>query len=57
MVVDGDNDDYHRDDLSGFLLGLATSHATQGDSWVQTFNTDGIAPAGNLLFASISRIL
>ena len=30
MVDDGEDDDY----LSGFLLGLATSHAAQGGSWV-----------------------
>ena len=30
-VDDGNNDD---DDLSGFLLGLATSHAILGGSWV-----------------------
>ena len=32
MVDDGDDDD-----LSGFLLGLATSHAAKGRSWVLDF--------------------
>ena len=35
MVDDGDNDD--DDDLSGFLLGLATSHAALDSSWVLAF--------------------
>ena len=50
-VDDGD------DDLSGFLLGLSTSHATLGGSWVETFTTDGIATAGNPLLAYISHLL
>ena len=45
------------DDLSGFLLGLATSCVALGGFWVLNFTTDGIAPAGNLLLASISRLL
>ena len=44
------------DDLSGFLLGLATSCTNLGVCWVLTFTTDGIAPAGNSLFASISPL-
>ena len=42
MVDDGEGDD-----LSGFLLGLASSRAALGGSWVLDFTTDGIAPAGN----------
>ena len=34
MVDDGDDDD---GDLSGFLLGLATSRAALGGSWVLDF--------------------
>ena len=33
-VDDGDDDD----DLSGFLLGLATSHAALGGSWILDFH-------------------
>ena len=43
------------DDLSGFLLGLATSCVALGGSWVLDFH--GIAPACNPLLASISRLL
>ena len=51
-VDDGDDDD-----LSGFLLSLATSRAALGGTWVLHFHTDGIAPGGNPLLASISHLL
>ena len=43
MVDDDDDDDDYDDDdddddLSGFLLGLAKSHATLGRSWVLDFH-------------------
>ena len=34
MVCDGDDDD----DILGLLLGLATSHAAPGGSWVLDFH-------------------
>ena len=48
-MIDDDDDD---GDLSRFLLGLATSHAALGGSWV----LDGIAPADNPLLACISHL-
>ena len=48
-----DDDD---DDVSVFLLSLATSRAALGGTWVLDFTIDGITPAGNLLFAFITRL-
>ena len=39
------------------LLKLTTSRAGLGGSWSYTFAADGIAPAGNLLLSSVSRLL
>ena len=49
IVDDGDDD-------SRFLLGLATSRAALGGSWVLDFH-DCRAQEGNPLLASISRLL
>ena len=40
-VDDGDDDD----DLSGFLLGLATSRTTLGGFWVLDFHREGYSPS------------
>ena len=45
------------DDLSEFLLSLASLRANLGGSWVLDFHHSGIAPAGNPLLAFISRLL
>ena len=38
MVDDDDDDNDDDDDLSGVLLGLSTSRAAVGSSWVLDFN-------------------
>ena len=52
-VVDNGDDD----DISGFLLGQATSHAALGGSWILDFPTESKDSASNPLLASNSCFL
>ena len=54
-AVDAGDDDDDDNDLSGLLLGLATSRSTLGGSWI--LDLCDVATAGNLILASISHLL